>query len=167
MFLSVGVVDSGDFKGEHAVEELRRRTEQMLSVCRLARRLKVPATARMAIGTEVVAEAERLCLETAREFPHIVFFAGKMIFQRERWYHRLLHNETHSPSRSDCGGGARPWSLYRLESSRQDEAALRSNGAGVAARGSLSPSRLVPVFLLSCGQWSGELAGVATMAAEI
>jgi hypothetical protein len=24
----------------------------------------------------------------------VVFFAGKMIFQREKWYHRLLHNET-------------------------------------------------------------------------
>ncbi len=95
VFLSVGVVDSGEFKGEHAVEDLRKRTEQMLSqYVALAGVLKVPATARMAIGTEVVAEAERLCVATAREFPHIVFFAGKMIFQRERWYHRLLHNET-------------------------------------------------------------------------
>ena len=56
--------------------------------------LGVPAIARMAIGTEAVAEAEKLCLEVAREFPRVVFFAGKMIFQQERWYHRLLHNET-------------------------------------------------------------------------
>ena len=28
------------------------------------------------------------------EFPRTVFFAGKVIFQRERWYQRLLHNET-------------------------------------------------------------------------
>jgi hypothetical protein len=41
-----------------------------------------------------VAEAEKLYLEVAREFPHIVFFAGKLIFRREKWYHRLLHNET-------------------------------------------------------------------------
>ena len=95
VFLSVGVIDSGEFKGEHAVEDLRRRTEQMLAqYVGLASVLKVPATARMAIGTEVVAEAEKLCLDVAREFPHIVFFAGKMIFERERWYHRLLHNET-------------------------------------------------------------------------
>ena len=39
-------------------------------------------------------EAEKLCLDAAREFPRITFFAGKMIFQRERWYDRLLHNET-------------------------------------------------------------------------
>jgi hypothetical protein len=95
VFLSVGVVDSGQFKGEHAVEELRARTEEMLGkYVALATSLGVAATSRMAIGTEAVAEAEQLCLATAREFPHAVFFAGKMIFQREKWYHRFLHNET-------------------------------------------------------------------------
>ncbi len=95
VFLSVGVIDSGEFKGEHAVEDLRRRTEEMqANYLSLAAGLGVPATARMAIGTEAVEEAEKLCLEVAREFPHVVFFAGKMIFQREKWYHRLLHNET-------------------------------------------------------------------------
>jgi hypothetical protein len=95
VFLSVGVVDSGEFKGEHAVGDLRRRTEAMLATyVTFAASLGVPATGRMAIGTEAVAEAEKLCREVAREFPQIVFFAGKMIFQREKWYHRLLHNET-------------------------------------------------------------------------
>ena len=46
------------------------------------------------MGTEAVAEAERLCRATAKEFPKAVFFAGTMIFRRESWYHRLLHNET-------------------------------------------------------------------------
>ncbi len=95
VFVTVGVIDSGEFKGEHAVEDLRRRTEEMLAhYVSLAAGLGVPAVGRMAIGTEAVAEAEKLCLEVAREFPKVVFFAGKMIFQRERWYHRLLHNET-------------------------------------------------------------------------
>jgi hypothetical protein len=95
VFVSVGVVDSGEFKGEHGIDELRRRTESMLaSYLALAARLGVPATARAGVGTEAVAEAEKLCLAVAREFPHVVFFAGKLIFQREKWYHRLLHNET-------------------------------------------------------------------------
>jgi amino acid transporter len=95
VFLSVGVVDSGQFKGEHALDELRARTEEMLDqYLALADSLGVPATSRLAMGTEAVAVAEQLCLATAKEFPRIVFFAGKMIFQRERWYHRLLHNET-------------------------------------------------------------------------
>jgi hypothetical protein len=95
VFLSVGVIDSGEFKGEHALENLRQRTEKMLArYVAIANSLGMPATARVGIGTEAVAEAEKLCVEIAREFPHIVFFAGKMIFQREKWYHRLLHNET-------------------------------------------------------------------------
>ena len=95
VFLSVGVIDSGEFKGEHGIEDLRARTEEMLAkYVAFAANLGIPATARMAIGTEAVAEAERLCLEAAREFPHIVYFAGKLIFQQEKWYHRLLHNET-------------------------------------------------------------------------
>jgi hypothetical protein len=48
----------------------------------------------MAMGTEAVAEGERLCRAVAREFPRAVFFAGKLIFQREGWMQRLLHNET-------------------------------------------------------------------------
>jgi amino acid transporter len=95
VFLSVGVVDSGEFKGEHAVEELHTRTAEMLARYRaLAAELKIPATTRLQVGTEVVATAEALCLEVAREFPRAMFFAGKLIFQRPKWWHRLLHNET-------------------------------------------------------------------------
>ena len=34
------------------------------------------------------------------------FFAGKLIFQRERWYQRLLHNETAIPSSAASSGRA-------------------------------------------------------------
>ncbi|MFI5208466.1 MAG: APC family permease [Gemmatimonadales bacterium] len=95
VFMSVGVVDSGEFKGEHAVPELKRRVEEMLQqYVKLAQGLGIPATSRFAIGTDVVAEAEELCLAVAREFPVTTFFAGKMIFQKEQWWHQFLHNET-------------------------------------------------------------------------
>ena len=41
-----------------------------------------------------VEEAEKLCLEVARDFPHTTTFAGKVVFERERWFQRLLNNET-------------------------------------------------------------------------
>ena len=95
VFVTVGVVDSGEFKGEHAVADLRTRTEGMLAqYVRLAHGLGLAATGRYAVGTEVVEEAERLCLQVAREYPRATFFAGKMIFQRERWWQGVLHNET-------------------------------------------------------------------------
>jgi hypothetical protein len=95
VFLSVGVVDSGEFKGEGAVEELQARTREMLErYLELARGLGVPAAARMAVGTDAVDTAERLCLDVTKEFPKSTFFSGKMVFQQERWYHALLHNNT-------------------------------------------------------------------------
>jgi hypothetical protein len=95
VFLSVGVVDSGGFKGEGAIEELRRQTEDSLAqYLDLAGRIGMPATSRYALGTDAVDEGEKLCLEVAKEFPRITFFAGKVIFQREAWYQHLLHNET-------------------------------------------------------------------------
>jgi amino acid transporter len=95
VFLSVGVIDSGGFKGEDAIERLREETEStMQKYLELARRMGVPATSRIAIGTDAVEEAEKLCLSVYKEFARTTFFAGKVIFGRERWYQRLLHNET-------------------------------------------------------------------------
>ncbi len=95
VFLSVGVVDSGGFKGEGALDELRRRTEETLAQYEdVARRMGVPAVSRYALGTDAVDAGEKLCLDVAKEFPRVTFFAGKVIFQREQWYQHLLHNET-------------------------------------------------------------------------
>ncbi|MBF5045248.1 APC family permease [Aggregicoccus sp. 17bor-14] len=95
VFVSVGVVDSASFKDVEEVEEVRQRTQAALArYVALARRLGFAADARMGVGTETVAEAERLCREVARVYPRSVFFAGKLVFQREKWFQGLLHNET-------------------------------------------------------------------------
>ena len=95
VFLSVGVVDSAGFKGEAAIGELKEKTEEQLNqYLDLAKRIGMPAASRFALGTDAVDAGEKLCLEVAREFPRVTFFAGKVIFQREAWYQHLLHNET-------------------------------------------------------------------------
>ena len=95
VFLSVGVVDSGAFKGADELEALRARTdEQLARYVELLDRFGFPATVRSRIGTDPVAEAEQLCLEVAQEFTHTVFVAGKVIFRRERIIDRLFHNQT-------------------------------------------------------------------------
>ena len=30
----------------------------------------------------------------ASQFPHCVVFGGKLIFQKERWYQRFMHNQS-------------------------------------------------------------------------
>ncbi|HET8539647.1 MAG TPA: APC family permease [Anaeromyxobacter sp.] len=95
IFVSVGVVDSAAMKGVEEVDRVRLRTEEALQrYVDLAHRLKLAADHRMEVGTEAVAVAEELCVQIAREFPRSVVFAGKLVFQRERWFQRLLHNET-------------------------------------------------------------------------
>jgi amino acid transporter len=95
IFLSVGVIDAAIMKGVEEVDRVRLRTEASLQqYVDLARRLGWAADYRCSVATEAVAEAERLALEMGREFPRSVFFAGKLIFKEERFYQRILHNET-------------------------------------------------------------------------
>ena len=95
MFVSVGVIDSASFVNVEAVDEVRDRTAADLRrYVELASGLGLAADFRMTVGTEAVATAADLCGRISREFPRCLFFAGKLIFQRERWYQRVLHNET-------------------------------------------------------------------------
>src|SRR5713101_6279422 len=95
VFVSVGVIDSASFVNVEAVDEVRDRTAADLRrYLELATSLGLAADSRMAVGTEAVATAADLCVRIAAEFPQSIFFAGKLIFERERWYQRLLHNET-------------------------------------------------------------------------
>ncbi len=95
VFVSVGVIDSGNFKGSEEVERLEQQTRETLDrYVAFARGLGVSASSAMAVGMEAVEEAEKLCVQLAQEYPKSTFFAGKLVFQKEQWYQRLLHNET-------------------------------------------------------------------------
>jgi amino acid transporter len=95
VFVSVAVLDSGNFKGaEEAVHLEAKVRADLEKYCEVARGLGVPATFRLADGIDPVAEAVKLCNKIGDEFPHAVFFGGKLVFQRETWWNRVLHNET-------------------------------------------------------------------------
>ncbi|HJX53351.1 MAG TPA: APC family permease [Polyangia bacterium] len=95
VFVSVAVHDSGTFKGAAEVDSLRRRVEETLQkYATLAKGLGWNSSYRMAEGLDAVQESTRLCISIAQEFPRVVFFAGKLIWKRETWMQRILHNET-------------------------------------------------------------------------
>ncbi len=54
----------------------------------------MPAAGFMSIGTDPVDELEHLCVEVKQRFPRTIFFAGQLVFQKDTWFRRLLHNET-------------------------------------------------------------------------
>jgi amino acid transporter len=95
VFISVGVVDSGAFKGEEALHEMKESAQKSLDqYVDLSRRIGLPAVGRHKIGTDVVDVLEDLCKEVAAEFQDVTYFAGQLIFEKESWYHSLLHNQT-------------------------------------------------------------------------
>jgi amino acid transporter len=95
MFISVGVIDSGVFKGEEEIHRLETETMNMLSkYVVLMKGLGVEADFRHAIGTEIVEEGFYVCREIARDLPNTTFFTGKVIFDKEQWFDKILHNET-------------------------------------------------------------------------
>jgi amino acid transporter len=96
VFVSAGVIDSGSFKGQeelaHLETSLRAELERYVAFAR--GKLGWAAEYDVIVGTEVVAEIERLCREVHLRYPRTVFFAGNLIFTEPTWWTRLLHNET-------------------------------------------------------------------------
>ncbi len=95
VFVSVRVLDAGSLKGAAELDQAIAETNVgVLRYSELCRGLGFAADERTAVGTEVLDEAMRLCVEVGKEYPRSIFFAGKLVFEQERWYHRFLHNET-------------------------------------------------------------------------
>ena len=95
VFISVAVVDQGSFKGKEGLDDLKKSTEESLKkYVELARALGFPAEYRMAVGTDVVDTATELCQKVSMEFNKSTIFSGRLAFRFEKFYHRLLHNET-------------------------------------------------------------------------
>ena len=84
-------------QGPEEVQELEQRINDDLSeYCQFAEDLGLHAACRSAIGPDVVLEATEICMQLSHEYPHIVFFAGKLIFsdEAEGYLGRFLHSHT-------------------------------------------------------------------------
>ena len=95
VFVQVGVLDAGNFKGAAEVENLREhsRIEVERYVGYMSRR-GFHSEAYYALGTDIVDEAAKLCDRIAEKFPQATFFAGQLVFKDESMVTRWLHNHT-------------------------------------------------------------------------
>jgi hypothetical protein len=97
VFVSVGLVDSAQFKGVRELGALEERVHSDLEkYVHLARRLGFYAEYRYALGTDVAQELESICRSLGKEFPVLTVFAGRLVFQRETLVTRSLHDQTAS-----------------------------------------------------------------------
>ena len=95
VFLIVGEVDISGFRGNEAIDDLQRRcTEQVASYVDFCQAHGMASTGFVDYGTDPVEVGMRLADKALEHFPGSVFFAGSLIFHRENWLTRLLHNHT-------------------------------------------------------------------------
>ncbi len=95
VFVAVAVIDSGSFKGAEEIEALEASIQAGLEkYVALAKKLGFAAEYRMALATDVVEKVVEICKEVGEEFPRSTVFTGQLTFRLEKFYHRLLHNET-------------------------------------------------------------------------
>jgi amino acid transporter len=95
VFLQVGVLDAGNFKGVREVENLREHSRREVErYATYMRRQGFYAEAHFGLGTDVADEAAKLCEDVAKRFPQSQFFAGQLVFKDESFLTRWLHNHT-------------------------------------------------------------------------
>ncbi|MBU0509941.1 APC family permease [bacterium] len=95
IFVSVGAIDTGHFKGVDELAALRKEVEaQAAKYVTLARSYGFRAEARTSCAIDYLTEIERLCLDVHQECPNTVFFGARLLFWKDTVFTRLLHNET-------------------------------------------------------------------------
>lgn len=95
IFVSVGVIDQGLFKGEKSLENIAEQIEINLeSYCKLANSFGLNADFRYKVGVDIADSIAEVINELKIEYPNITVFSGKLAFQKEKFYHRILHNQT-------------------------------------------------------------------------
>ena len=95
VFIHVGAVDAGNFKGAAEIEALRAHTEEGAArYVGWARAHGYGSAAYTAVSADVMGEVMRLARKAAHEHPNQIFFAGQLLFTNETRLTRWLHNHT-------------------------------------------------------------------------
>ena len=93
VFVQIGVVDAGNFKGAAEVENLKSHicegNQRYVEYMRLR---GFHAEAISAVGIDVVEKASELAPSVLQRFPNGIFFGGQLVFRKETLFTRLLHN---------------------------------------------------------------------------
>jgi amino acid transporter len=95
IFVSIGVVDAGNFKGADEIERLREHlnSEGQRYVDFITARGGHAETF-TSLGHDVLDEVEKILPSLTEKYPNAVFFSGQLVFEKETLITRLLHNYT-------------------------------------------------------------------------
>ena len=93
--LSVGTIDSSQFKGVAQLQQLREKVQGDLEMyVEVAHKMGFYSESRYKLDVDTTTALEELCAELAKEYKDIIFFSGQLVFERETWTTPILHNQT-------------------------------------------------------------------------
>ncbi len=94
IFINARTVDARVYGGEEALEAMRLQANTSLKFFeRFCNSYGLAAASRLGYGTDAVETLEKLITETLQTYPNTIFFASKLVFKRENFVTRLLHNQ--------------------------------------------------------------------------
>ena len=95
VFVQIGVIDAGNFKGIAELDKLQAQAKSEIDrYVKFVEQHGYHAEGMFAIGTDIVEEASKLAPRITEKYPQSVFFGGQIVFPKETFLTRLLHNYT-------------------------------------------------------------------------
>ncbi len=93
IFVQVGLVDAGVFKGVEEMEALKTHIQADLDrYVDFVRARGLYAEGVSSVGVDVVEEVVKLTPTLRQRFPKAIFFGGQLVFPDDTFFTRLLHN---------------------------------------------------------------------------
>ncbi|MCX5634678.1 MAG: APC family permease [Planctomycetota bacterium] len=93
IFVEIGVIDAGNFKGAQEVEHLQTQVKSDVDrYVKLMNKQGFYAEGVSEVGVDAIDEIAQLAMKAYERFPNSVFFGGKLIFPQDSFLLRLLHN---------------------------------------------------------------------------
>lgn len=93
VFLQVGAVDAGNFKGAEELKRLQEHIEtDLIKYVAYMNAEGYYAESYGVVGTDIVEEISKMSKQILGRFPQGVFFGGQLVFPEDTVFTRLLHN---------------------------------------------------------------------------
>ena len=93
VFVQIGILDTGNFKGSTEVGNLEKHVkEETEKYVNLMANRGYYAESYTALGIDVVEEVDKMLPLITQKFPNAVFFGGQIVLKKENFATKFLHN---------------------------------------------------------------------------
>ncbi len=94
VFVEIGIIDAGNFKGVLEISNLEKKISKDTNhYVKFIRQNGYHSEAFTSAGIDIVEEIEKITQNVRTKYPNSIFFGGQIVFNKETFASRLLHNQ--------------------------------------------------------------------------